>query len=109
MFRVKWIKVIVCPLLALPATISFAGSPALSGRVAEADSAETASTNPAGMARLGESAATVQLMAVQSFGQFEVDDNATTVGGGDPDDKSPLADKARALTQRVDELFGKAH
>lgn len=105
MFRIKLTDVIVCNLLAMQATASLAGSPALSGRAAEADSAETASTNPAGMSRLGESAATVQLMAVQSFGKFEVDESRTTVSGGDPDDKSPLAIPFGYYVKQLDERW----
>src|SRR5262245_38359158 len=64
--------VLVAVGLATP-HVAHAGAPALSGRIASADSAETAFTNPAGMARLGESAATVEVMLAQSFGEFEVD------------------------------------
>jgi long-chain fatty acid transport protein len=103
MFRMKFTGVIVCNLLALQATVSFAGSPAFSGRVAAADSAETAASNPAGMSRLGESAATVQLMMAQSFGKFEVDDNGTNTSGGDPDDKSPLAIPFGYYVKQLDE------
>ncbi len=85
-------KLIAPAILGLAITqLTHAGGPAVSGRVASADSAETAFTNPAGMARLGESAATVEVMLAQSFGKFEVDENRTTVRGGDPDDdNSPL-------------------
>lgn len=84
------------PQTKLPATIAaallgvpmaaFAGAPGFAGIAAEADSAETAASNPAGMARLGESAATVQVMAAHGFGKFEVDEGRTTINGGDPDD-----------------------
>ncbi len=103
MFRMKLTDVIVCNLLALQATVSFAGSPAFSGRVAAADSAETAASNPAGMTRLGESSASVQLMVAQSFGKFKVDDNGTTVSGGNPDDKSPLAIPFGYYVKQIDD------
>jgi long-chain fatty acid transport protein len=86
MFRIKLTDVIACHLLTTYAAVACAGSPVFSGRIAEADSAETAADNPAGMSRLGESAATVQAMLARSFGKFEVDDRRTTVSGGDPDD-----------------------
>lgn len=82
-----------------------AGAPGFAGIAAEADSAETASSNPAGMARLGASAATVQIMAAQGLGQFEVDERRTTIGGGDPDDDNspiliPLGFYVRQLDER---------
>jgi long-chain fatty acid transport protein len=69
---------------------SMAGAPGFAGMAAEADSAETASSNPAGMSLLGESAAAVQAMAAYNMGKFEVDDRRTTMDGGDPDDDDSL-------------------
>jgi long-chain fatty acid transport protein len=63
----------------------FAGSPALTGLVAQADNAESAFTAPAGMSRLKGTRLTVQTMYVQSFADFEVDENQTTIPGGNPE------------------------
>jgi long-chain fatty acid transport protein len=69
----------------------FAGSPALTGLVAEADNAESAFSAPAGMSRLKGTRLTVQTMFVQSFADFEVDSNTTTLPGGNPDKgKDPM-------------------
>jgi long-chain fatty acid transport protein len=77
------------PIAALAALVAAtgvqAGSPALSGLVAEANDAESVFTAPAGMSRLEGTHMTVQGMAVASFGSFEVDENRTTIDGGDPD------------------------
>jgi long-chain fatty acid transport protein len=92
MFRLyrKLSAAIAIALSGLPMAV-FAGGPAFTGNAAEADSAETAASNPAGMARLGESAATVQMMAGKGIGKFEVDESRTTTTGGDPDnDNSPV-------------------
>jgi long-chain fatty acid transport protein len=62
----------------------FAGSPALTGLVAEANNAESAFAAPAGMSRLKGTRMTVQTMFVHSFADFEVDANQTTVPGGNP-------------------------
>jgi len=62
-----------------------AGGPALTGLVAQADDAESAFTAPAGMARLEGTRFTAQAMLVNSFADFEVDENKTTIDGGDPD------------------------
>ncbi len=62
-----------------------AGSPALSGLVAEANDAESVFTAPAGMSRLEGTHMTAQGMAVASFTSFEVDESRTTIDGGDPD------------------------
>jgi len=107
MFRppIKLTVTIAFALSTIP-TASFAGAPAFAGIAAEADSAETAASNPAGMARLGESAAAVQVMAAQSFGKFEVDDHRTTVGGGDPDDdKSPVVIPFGYYVKQLDERW----
>ena len=62
-----------------------AGSPALTGLVAEADSAESAFAAPAGMSRLEGTRMTVQTMIASSQANFDVDESLTEVGGGDPD------------------------
>ena len=70
-------------LVAAPALL--AGSPALTGLVAEADSAESAFAAPAGMSRLEGTRMTVQTMIASSQANFDVDESLTEVGGGDPD------------------------
>jgi long-chain fatty acid transport protein len=62
-----------------------AGSPALSGLVAKADTAESVFAAPAGMSRLEGTHITVQTMVAVSFADFEVDENDTLVDGGNPD------------------------
>jgi long-chain fatty acid transport protein len=86
--------------------VSFAGAPAFAGVAAEADSAETASANPAGMARLGGSAASVQVIAAHGFGKFEVDEQRTTIDGGDPDDDdAPVVIPAGYYVRQLDERW----
>ena len=63
----------------------FAGSPGLTGLVAEANDAESAFAAPAGMSRLKGTRITVQTMFAQSFADFELDSSQTTVPGGNPD------------------------
>jgi len=71
-------------LVATAAPALWAGSPALTGLVAEADSAESAFTAPAGMSRLEGTRVTLQTMIASSQAKFEVDENLTEVAGGDP-------------------------
>ncbi|HSB97419.1 MAG TPA: outer membrane protein transport protein [Spongiibacteraceae bacterium] len=107
MFRppIKLTAAIAFALSGIP-TASFAGAPAFAGIAAEADSAETAASNPAGMARLGESAAAVQLMAAHSSGKFEVDEGRTTIDGGDPDnDKAPVVIPFGYYVKQLDERW----
>lgn len=68
-----------------------AGGPALTGLVAVADDAESVFVAPAGMARLEGTHMTVQSMFVSSFADFEVDENVTTIDGGNPNKgKDPI-------------------
>jgi long-chain fatty acid transport protein len=68
-----------------------AGGPALTGLVAVADDAESVFVAPAGMARLEGTHLTVQSMFVSSFADFEVDENVTTIDGGNPNKgKDPI-------------------
>lgn len=72
--------------------LALAGGPAFSGIVAQADSAESAFASPAGMSRLEDTNITVQGMLAAGPSKFEVDDNLTTIDGGDPDKGSdPVA------------------
>lgn len=78
-------------LVVLAAAPVLAGGPALSGISAQADSAETAVSNPAGMSRLAEPSYTVRVAVGEGLGEFEVDDERTTAGGGNPEsDFSPV-------------------
>jgi long-chain fatty acid transport protein len=61
-----------------------AGSPAFSGIVAEADTAESVFAAPAGMSRLEGTNMTVQGMVAVPFADFEVDEHRTEVDGGNP-------------------------
>lgn len=65
-----------------------AGSPALTGIVAQADDAESVFAAPAGMSRLEGNHTTVQTMFVRSLSSFDVDEGKTAVDGGDPDNGS---------------------
>ena len=64
--------------LTLLSPVALAGGPALSGMSAQADSAETAISNPAGMARLDEATFTVRTVVGEGLGEFKVDENRTT-------------------------------
>ena len=64
---------------------SLAGSPAMSGIVGEADSAESAFAAPAAMSRLKGTNITVQTMVASSLANFDVDESKTEIEGGDPD------------------------
>lgn len=57
----------------------------MTGIVAQADNAESAFSAPAGMSRLEGTRVTVQTMWATSLADFEVDENQTTIAGGDPD------------------------
>ncbi|MAT91463.1 MAG: hypothetical protein CME59_02570 [Halioglobus sp.] len=67
---------------------ALAGGPALSGIIAEADSAESAFAAPAGMSRLEGTHLAVQTMVAAGISSFEVDESKTEVSGGDPDNGS---------------------
>ena len=70
-------------LTAAPALM--AGSPAMTGVVAEADTAESVFAAPAGMSRLQGTHITVQTMVALPLADFDVDEGVTEVHGGDPD------------------------
>lgn len=85
---------------------ALAGGPAFTGRAAQADSAETAASNPAGMSRLNDRAATVELMLAHSFSKFNVDDSRTTTSGGDPDDdNSPVVVPFGYYVKQIDDRW----
>ena len=69
-------------------TATYASGPAFTGLVAQADDASNVFTAPAGMTRLEGDQVTVSGILAQGFSSFEVDENKTTVDGGDPDDDS---------------------
>jgi long-chain fatty acid transport protein len=83
---IRQLPALLAASLALTAApTALAGSPALTGLVAEADTAESAFTAPAGMTRLDGTHITVQTMVASSQANFDVDESTTEVGGGDPD------------------------
>lgn len=67
-----------------------ASGPAFTGLFAKAYDASTVFANPAGMSRLDGTQVSGNGMLVASFSEFEVDENRTTVDGGNPRDSSPL-------------------
>ena len=71
------------------ATTGQAHGPAATGIFAKADSAETVYSNPAGMSRLPGTQMTANGVLVSSFSKFKVDENRTTVDGGNPRDSQP--------------------
>ncbi len=73
-------------LTAAPAAL--AGSPAMTGLVGEADTAESAFTAPAALTRLDGTHITVQTMVATSLANFDVDESKTEVEGGDPNQGS---------------------
>ncbi len=75
-------------LIALPAA---AGNPANSGIVGSAMHAETAYDNPAGMVRIQETTKTLGGTFAYSLSEFDVNENKTSVDGGDHDsDHTPI-------------------
>ncbi|MCB1699989.1 MAG: outer membrane protein transport protein [Halioglobus sp.] len=68
------------------AVTSEAHGPAGAGIFAGADSAETVFSNPAGMTRLKGSQMTLNTMLAVDYSKFKVDEDVTTVDGGDPRD-----------------------
>ena len=83
-----------------------AGSPALSGLVAEADDAESVFAAPAGMARLEGTNMTVQTMVVRSLASFDVDESKTNVAGGDPDNgQDPIVIPSIYYVRQLDDRW----
>ena len=74
---------LLCMFALVPTVI--AGSPALTGIVAEANNAESVFAAPAGMSRLEGTEMTLQTMYATSLTSFDVDESKTTIAGGDPD------------------------
>jgi|GEM_PF-5917057 len=95
-----------------------ADGPAFTGMFSVADSAESSALVPAGMTRLDHSQTALQAIIGQGFGEFKVDEDVTTVSGGDPRDSNvvlvpslyyvrPLADEWRlGLSVTVPAGFG---
>jgi long-chain fatty acid transport protein len=71
-----------------PATAQL--GPGRAGSLAQADNAATAATNPAGMSRLAHEQIVVETTLAYSDGEFDVDQDASTVDGGDPDNDPSL-------------------
>jgi long-chain fatty acid transport protein len=72
-----------------PAGSAFAGAPAFTRLFGAAEDAETALSTPAGMTRLEGTHLAAQGILVHSFAEFEIDENLTTMSGGNPDDSDP--------------------
>jgi long-chain fatty acid transport protein len=88
MNRVQKFALAALPMLAVVPPTQ-AGGPAFSGLFAEANNAETVYNNPAGMTRLEGTQVTGQGIFIMGFSQFEVDEELTTVDGGNPRDSNP--------------------
>lgn len=80
--------------------------PGRAGSLAQADNAATASSNPAGMSRLPREQIVFETMLAYSDGEFDVDEGASTVAGGNPDNDPSLIgipglSWARPVSERV--------
>ena len=84
-----WPQLTIIALGLLGATTGQAHGPAFTGMVAKADSAETVFFNPAGMSRLAGDQMTVDNVLAINFSKFKVDEDKTTVDGGNPRDPQP--------------------
>lgn len=87
-------KVVLCSTVAVCSTLLYAGAahaagPGFSGLFAAANNAETVDANPAGMVRLAGTQMTGQGALVIDFSKFKVDEDVTTVEGGNPEDPAP--------------------
>jgi long-chain fatty acid transport protein len=83
-----------------------AASPAFTGLAAVADDAEGALTNPAGMTRLDRPTTSLGALLAQGFGSFEVDEQQTTVDGGDPDNSNdPIAVPSAYYVHPIDDRW----
>ncbi|CAA0116811.1 Uncharacterised protein [Halioglobus japonicus] len=82
---------------------SQASGPGFSGLFATADSAETVAANPAGMVMLEGTQITLQGALIQDFSTFEVDENVTTVEGGNPQDATPVLAPSLYYSYQYDE------
>lgn len=67
-----------------------ATAPVFSRLFAAADSAETAYNTPAGMTRLQSNELTLSGNLIKYLGEFEINQNVTTVKGGAPDSGDPI-------------------
>tara|TARA_R110002049_G_scaffold23490_69_gene82912 strand:+ start:1131 stop:2354 length:1224 start_codon:yes stop_codon:yes gene_type:complete len=72
------------------AAASHASGPGFSGIFATADNAETVAANPAGMVMLEGTQITLQGALIQDFSSFKVNEDDTTVDGGNPQDATPV-------------------
>jgi len=77
--------------------------PAFSGLFAKAHNAETVYSNPAGMSRLEGSWKSGSLILVEDLSRFKVDDDRTTVDGGDPRDPQTAVVPAAYYTRQLNE------
>jgi len=85
------------------AAASQASGPGFSGLFAKADAADTVDSNAAGMTRLAGTQMTLQGAYIQSFSKFDVDEDVTTVDGGDPQDSDPAVVPAFYVTHQYNE------
>ncbi len=84
--RLSVVQISATGLSLLSAVASQAHGPAGSGIFAKADTAETVFSNSAGMARLDGTQISLNGILALDFSEFEVDENKTTVDGGNPRD-----------------------
>jgi long-chain fatty acid transport protein len=84
--RLSVVQISATGLSLLSAVASQAHGPAGSGIFAKADTAETVFSNSAGMARLDGTQISLNGILALDFSKFEVDENKTTVDGGNPRD-----------------------
>ena len=89
-FRNNSIALLVGGIALTSSPALLAGSPALTGLVAEANTAESVFAAPAGMSRLKGNHITVQTMVAVSFADFEVDDRTQVAGGSADKGTDPI-------------------
>ncbi len=88
------------------ASVALAGSPAMTGLVGQADTAENAFTAPAALTRLDGTHITVQTMVATSLSRFDVDEHRTEVGGGNPDKGAdPVIIPSLYYTRQLDDRW----
>ena len=105
-FQKRIVALLTAATASLAAPLLQAGSPALSGIVAQADNAESAFAAPAGMSRLEGTRITVQSMLVTSLADFEVDRDQTTIGGGDANKgKDPIIIPSIYYVRQLDDRW----
>ncbi len=89
-------------LLAQPA---HAAGPAMTRLYAAAENASTAGTTPAGMTRLDSPQLVGGLAVLEPFARFKVDEDRTTVEGGNPRDPDPVIIPSVSYTQPLSDKW----